>query len=1052
MKNNLLSRVSYLLMLLLVLLSVSELFAQGLNIRGRITDEKGEGLPGVTVMVKGTTNGASTGVDGTFSFTVPNREGTLVISFIGYKPREMAIPASGEVNVALQTDAKLLQEVEIGYGTATRQELTGSVGMANMQDIYKAPVKSVDEALAGRVAGVLVSANDGQPGSNQNIVIRGVGSITGSSAPLYVIDGFPMEESYSNSLSPNDIESIDILKDASATAIYGARGANGVILITTKRGKKGAPVVTYNAYYGFSENPKSLKLLNAYEYVKYQSELNAEFAEKAFFVEGRDLESYRNAPTIDLQDQIYQRSPVQNHEISVRGGNDNTIYSISGNIIDQDGIIVNSSFRRYQGRITLDQKLGKKIKVGVDLNYSNEKTNGTIATDANTTRLMYSNLSLLFSVWGHRPVNRPNETAGDQLFDPTLPESDFRVNPVVSAKNDFLQVLVNNFRANAYVEYTIIPSLTLRIAGGATNIMMERQGFFNSSTARGNFRRDEKLNGYIYHRPVTNWNNTNTLTYRKTFKTDHAVTAVVGTVIQKQEDGNYGFQAIQALNEQTGVDGLDEAEANFGTSGSSRWSMASFLGRVNYSYKNRYIVTGTLRYDGSSKFAPGNRWGVFPSVGLAWRVIEENFMKNISLLSDAKVRASYGATGNNRVSDFAYMSTLVVPRTSGYSFNNSSPTRGAILESYGNPNLKWETTVQSNIGVDLAFFNHRVDMVVDFYRKTTKDVLLNANLPYTTGLVNTSEQATAFKNIGKVQNDGLEFTINTINLRKNTFEWSTNFNISFNKNKVLGLNEGQTSLLQTVRFDQDFANTPAYIATLGQPIGQMYGLIWDGVYQLEDFDVSTNGAYVLKSTVPNNSQPRQNIQPGDIKYKDINGDLVVNELDFAVIGRGIPLHTGGFSNNITYKGFDLNVFFQWSYGNDIINANRLFFEGNAKRMVGLNQYAEVAERWTPENPSNTYFRTGGKRDLYYSSREVEDGSFLRLKTVSLGYNFSEALLHRIKLKTLRVYASAQNIYTWTNYSGSNPDVSTRHSALTPGFDFSAYPLARTVTFGLTTSF
>ena len=1020
-------------------------------VKGRVTDESGNPLPGVTVVIKSTAKGTITDTHGAYSLSVPADDAVLVFSFVGMTTVEEPVRARTGIDVTMREAIRNMDEVVIvGYGTLRKMDLTGSVESVKMNEMQKAPVKSFDESLAGRIAGVTVAGNDGQPGTNNNIVIRGVGSITGSTAPLYVIDGAPMEDSFANTLNPGDIESINILKDASATAIYGARGANGVVLITTKRGVKGAPVVTYNAYYGFSVPPKTLDLMGAYEFVKYQSELNPTYAQNVYFINGKTLEDYRDTKSIDLQKEMFQRSPVHNHELSLRGGSENTSYSVSGNVLDQDGIAINSGFKRYQGRITLDQQFNRKLKAGIDAAYTSEISHGAVLTQSSDS-YTYANLSLLYSVWGFRPVLGDNENLLDELFDPAMPATDFRVNPILSAKNELRRTKVDNLRANAYVEYKLTPALTLKLAGGVANIMVERRGFFNSQTTAGNERRDQKQNGFIYFRPVTNWNNTNTLTYNKSFNKIHHLNIVVGNVIQKQKDGDYGFSAIQVLNEGTGVDGLDEASANFGLSGSSRWSLASFLGRVNYSYRSKYILTGSARYDGSSKFAPGNRWGFFPSGALAWRMSEESFMKKMTFLTNAKLRLSYGATGNNRISDFAYLSTMSIPRNGGYSFNNGEPNRGALLENFGNPRLKWETTYQANIGYDLALFDNRVDISADLYRKTTEDVLLNANLPYSTGLTTIYDVATAYKNIGKIRNQGLEITVNTVNIRKKDFEWSTNFNISFNQNKVMELNEGQNALLQNVNFDTDFRNTSPYIAQVGKPIGQMYGLIWDGVYQYDDFD-QILGNYVLKGSIPSNGQARANVQPGDIKYKDINGDLVVNEMDFTVIGRGYPIHTGGFSNTFRYKGFDLNIFFQWSYGNDLINANRLFFEGNAKRVVALNQFATYENRWTPDNPSNEYFRTAGKRDTYYSSREVEDGSFLRLKTVSLGYDFGRSFTEKLRLKGLRVYASAQNLYTWTAYSGQNPDVSTRHSALTPGFDFAAYPLATTLTFGIKASF
>lgn len=1038
------------LFLLAFLLGPLGVVAQEFSIQGKVTGyENDESLPGVNIMYQGSTIGTITDVDGNYNLAVPDGNGVLVFSYIGFVQEEVPINNQSTINLSMVPDITSLDEVVvIGYGTAKKGDLTGAVELVEMKDLEKAPVKSFDEALAGRVAGLSVSGNDGQPGSNNNLVIRGIGSITGSTAPLYVIDGFPMEESFANTINPGDIESISVLKDASAAAIYGARGANGVIIITTKRGKKGPAQISYNAYYGLSENPKTIELMDAYEFVKFQNEADPIYTAEVYLSEGRDLDYYKTAESIDYQEDMYQSAPVHNHELSIRGGSDKTVYSISGNLIDQTGVLINSGFKRYQGRLTLDQGINDKLKVGADINYSSEKTYGSVVKDTHAG-LTYAQAGLLYSVWGYPPTKSLYEEDHDEIFNPAIPETDYRVNPILSAKNTLRETMVKNFRANSYVEWKILPELTFRAAGSVNNIMIERQSFFNSQTIGGNSKRPNKQNGSIYFDPINAWNNTNTLTYKKTFNDAHAIDAVVGMSFDSYKSGSYGFDAIHVENEGTGIDGLDEASNNQGRSGKSMWTLNSYFGRLNYNYKSRYLFTGSIRYDGSSKFARGRRWGLFPSGAFSWRMSEEGFLKNSEVISNAKLRLSYGAAGNNRVSDFAYMSTLSIPLHGGYSFDNAAPVRGALLQNYGNPYLQWETTLQANIGYDIALFDNRLELVVDVYDKTTKDVLLLANLPYSTGLT-VGDNARAYKNIGEIKNQGLEFTLNTINLVKNDFEWSTNFNISFNRNEVVSLTEGQSALLQTVAFDNDFRNNTPYIAAVGQPIGQMYGLIWDGVYQYEDFDLVL-GEYSLKNNITTNGRPRSNIQPGDIKYKDINGDNIVNEMDYTVIGRGLPIHTGGFSNNFRYKGFDLNIFFQWSFGNDIINANRIFFEGNAKHRKALNQYATYENRWTPENPSNEYFRAGGKQDYFYSSRVVEDGSFLRLKTVSLGYNFNDAFLNRVNLNSLRVYVSAQNLYTWDNYSGSNPDVSTYHSALTPGFDFSSYPLARTLTIGLSTT-
>lgn len=1019
--------------------------AQSTKISGRVTSADNEPLIGVTVMEKGTKTGTSTDADGKFVLTVSNPDAILAFRYVGYQSRDIPLNNRSTVTLVLKTqDSALNEVVVIGYGTTTRKDLTGSVGQVKMNEFEKAPVKSFDEALAGRVAGVQVSGSDGQPGENNTIVIRGAGSITQDNSPLYVVDGFPLEDANSNSINPADIASIDVLKDASATAIYGARGANGVIIITTKRGNVGAPVIAYSGYYGFQKNTKTMDLMSPYEFVKYQLELDPANAATTYLSNGKTLDDYKNEKGLDFQDQIYRTAPMQSHDISVRGGSDKTRYSVSGNIISQDGVILNSDFKRYQGRITLDQIVNQQLKIGANVNYSYSVSNGTIVNASSPTQSASTNL--LYAVWGYRPVTGGDNNLDDELFDDGFDYNviaDYRVNPVISAKNEIRRNLTTGFIANAYADYKIIPSLTLRITGGITNNMLKNEAFFNSLTQAGNPRNSSGVNGSIYYNPATVWLNENTLTYKKVFNKVHDLTVLGGYTMQGAKTARNGFNALNVPNESLGLDGLDESPSQIGTSLSSRWGLLSYLGRINYSYRSKYYVTASFRSDGSSKFAPGKRWGYFPSGALSWRMSGEKFMEKLKFVSDAKLRLSYGETGNNRVADFPYLDQITQPNLAGYSYSNGSPSKGAILTAFGNADLRWETTKQVNIGYDLSMFKQRVNLTLDLYRKTTHDLLLLALLPYTTGL------PTAYKNVGKMQNEGLEISLNTINIKRKDFNWSSNFNISFNRNKVLALSENQSSLTSPVSFDQKWNALSPYIAMLGQPAGQLYGAVWDGVYQYEDFTEGPQGVYTLKNGIPRNGNPT--VKPGDIKYKDLNGDGNVNASDFTVIGRGLPIHTGGLSNSFSYKGFDLNIFLQWSYGNDIINANRLLFEGNGKQSRFFNQFASYADRWQPDNPSNTLFRTGGQGPFYYSSRVVEDGSYLRLKTVSLGYNVPPALLKRARLKGLRVYASAQNLATWTNYSGPDPEVSVRNSTLTPGFDFSAYPRASTLVFGLNLS-
>lgn len=1016
------------------------------SVTGKIKGDDNQPLYGATVRVKDSQVIALSDKDGNYKIAVNEPSAVLVFSMIGFETQQVPVESKTVINVTLKAQNTGLNDVVIvGYGAVKRTDLTGSVAEVNMGDFNKASVKSFDEALAGRVAGVSVSGNDGQPGSVNNIVIRGYGSITQDNSPLYVVDGFPMEDGMNNSINPADIESINVLKDASSTAIYGARGANGVIIITTKKGKIGLPIITFNSYYGVQNVAKKMDLLSPYEFVKYQLELNPTLAPTTYLSGGKTLESYRDVQGIDLQDHIYQTAPMQNYSLSLRGGSDKTRYAVSGNIFDQKGIVINSGFTRYQGRMNLDQTINKNLKASVNINYSNSRSSGVSPSEpgSNTS---YSN-NLFYAVWGYRPVTGGDNDSGllDELIDPALSGNlfgDYRVNPVISTQNQIQNTITDNLIANAFLDYTILSGLSLRISGGITRNNIKLEGFYNSQTSRGSIYNTFGVNGSIYTVPTNSWLNENTLTYKKSFKSGHNFNVLGGYTMQALSSGRYGFSATQVPNESLGLDGLDQSSLLSSVSQRSRWGLSSFLARINYDYKSRYLLTASIRADGSSKFAPGRRWGTFPSGSFAWNMAKENFLSNLRFISEAKLRISYGLTGNNRIGDFSYLSQILLGPLPAYSYNNGAASTGAQLSSLGNPDLKWETTAQTNIGYDLSLFNNRINFTVDAYRKTTRDLLLLANLPYTLGI------GSAYKNVGKVKNEGLELSLNTVNINTKDFTWKTSFNISFNRNKVLELAENQKEILSPVFFDFSYNSLFAYTAQVGQPIAQMRGYKWDGVYQYSDFDQPTAGTYVLKSTVPTNGTARANIRPGDIKYKDLNGDLVVNADDITAIGRGIPIHTGGFVNDFRYKGFDLNVFFQWSYGNDLINANRLVFEGNGKNTLTLNQFATWSDRWQPDNPSNTLFRTGGQGPFAYSSRIIEDGSYLRLKTVTLGYNLSEQLTKRLKIKSLRVFASAQNLITWTNYSGPDPEVSIRNSALTPGFDYSAYPRPRTLTFGL----
>lgn len=793
--------------------------------------------------------------------------------------------------------------------------------------------------------------------------------------------------------------------------------------------------------------------MNAYDFLAYNLERDLTIGSSAspsptytyLTQPGKTLADYQNYPATDWQSPFFKTGSLRNYSLAIRGGTKQTLYSVSGSIDNQDGTIISTGYDRYQGRVTLDQTVNDKLKVGINANYAHMLQYGNSAsasTNSGTTNILYS-------VWGYNPLSSYSDV--DALDATTSSANDYKFNPILNQANLVRNVKTDNLNVNTYLTYSITPKLVLKVTGVLNNSIVDNENFNNSNTYYGspltNAGKSNGVNGSVSTAKVNNWANENTLTYTNIFNKAHNLNVLVGFTEQGNTSSTRGFGANFVPNESLGISGLDEGTLNPSATKdvSSLWNAASFLSRIAYNYNSKYYATFSYRADGSSKFAPQNHWGYFPSAAVAWRFTEEDFLKNNKIISDGKLRLSYGKTGNNRVGDFSYLSSTGIPTNMSYSFNNTYVSSIVPL-TIGNPDLKWETTGQYDAGFDLSFLNSRINLTADVYRKTTKDLLLNATLPTSTGY------STAYENIGSVQNQGLELTLNTVNVVSKDFKWSSSFNISFNQNKVLALANNQEALLTSVAWDNNWSSIPGYIAKVGQPLGLMYGYIWDGVYQYSDFNKTATGTYILKDNVPTNGNTRTSIQPGDIKYKDLNGDGVVNSSDYTVIGRSQPIHTGGFSNNFTYKNFDLNIFFQWSYGNQIQNTSRLVFEGNALNKPYLEQFSSYSDHWTPTNTGSSNYRSGGYYGGGYSTRTVEDGSYLRLKTASLGYNIPKKLLKKINVSSFRVYVSGQNLYTWTKYTGLDPEVSTYNSALTGGFDYSAYPRSRTIAFGANITF
>lgn len=1018
------------------------------TVRGKVTDENGETLPGVSILVKGSQRGTVSDEKGDYRIEVQDESTTLVFSFVGYLSKEVAVGNRTSLDVFLATDTKALDElVVVGYGSTRKSDLTGAVGQVDVKSLVKAPVASFAEALSGRIAGVQVSATDGQPGGGMNIMIRGAGSLTQSTTPLYVVDGFPIEGLDAKTLNPEDIKTISILKDASATAIYGSRAANGVILIETKRGMPGKAVLNVSSSLGFQMNPKQIPLMSPYEFLKYQLELNPTLPSTlAYFTNDKTLEDYRNVAGTSWQDKVIRTGAVQIHNIALRGGNKQTQYSISGSMYDQKGVIINTGTKRYSGRINIDQTLNERIKAGITANYSGVSSFGQVINSSagSTSPSSY----VMMRTWIYRPIAPdPSVNLEEELVDEdAVNNSDFRVNPFIDLENQHQYNVSNVLDGNLYVNYSIAKGLTFRTTGGVRLNKGRADRFYNTKTSQGspfNPANTNGVNGSVAYSTSNSFSNENTLNY-KTKVGNHNFDVLGLFALNGVNSLSSGYGGRLLPNENLGMDGIDEGVSYNSSSSSSTNTMVSYAGRIDYNYKSKYLATFTYRADASSKFV--DPWGYLPSGALGWNMHKEAFFgRALPFISNSKLRASYGTTGNNRIGDFESLPRLT-QTLDGYSFNNATPIGGVYISAVGNSSLRWEKVTTMDIGYELGMLDNRVALEVDLYRRTTNDLLLNASLPPTTGF------STALKNIGKLRNDGLEFTLNTVNIERRNFSWNSSFNISFNKNTIMELTRGQQSLPANGRYESQF-NKPLYTSEIGKPAGMMIGFLWEGNYQYEHFDNPSPGVYILKNNVPTNGAVRNTIQPGDIKYTDLNNDGIINDFDLTIIGRGQPKHTGGFSNNFIYKGLSLNVFFQWSYGNNIFNANRLALEGNSNGRANVNQFASYVNRWSPENQTNENYRTRGQGPIgFYSSKTVEDGSYLRLKTVSLDYSIPSSLIEKLRISNLTFSVAAQNVLTWTKYTGMDPEVSVLSQVLAPGFDFSSYPQARTLTFGVKATF
>lgn len=1030
------------LVALLSCLTLSAVAQAPYQLRGRVVDRNGNPLLGTTVVCKNNPQvGTVTDTEGYFTLNVTPNE-VLSVSMISYETSEVPVQGRRTLVVELKESNEQIEEiVVIGYGEQSAKDVTGAITAVDIAALEQMPTTDVNEALQGRMAGVVISSNDGQPGEEMNLVIRGANSVTQDNSPLYVVDGFPTEDFSMMDLNPNDIKSISILKDASAGAIYGSRGANGVIIIETKSGR-GKTTVNYSGSLAIKEVANTMEVMDPYEYVRYTNELNPEYGKTLLEDRAMTLDDYRTYPGYNWQEQLFQTALTHNHSVTVSGSSDNTQYVFSGSYLNQEGVVISTGYERFQGRIKVDQKITPKLTLGVNANYTYGETDGALAAEAGSSTSSWQSY-LMYRVWSFSPIDKgvlDSDEGEEASVDVT------KLNPITSAVHSLRLVEQKSFLGNISLKYQITPELRWTSTFGMSHRNNDEKRFNGSKTYAG-FKHKYNtngMNGSYENDSRREWVNENMLNFKKKFNRRHTLNAMAGFTLQNYTRSRYGYNVIQIPNDALGFSGLETGTPNKIRSTESQNRTMSFLGRVNYSLLSRYLFTVSFRADGSSKFPEDNRWGYFPSAAIAWRINNESFLKRTRWIDDLKLRLSWGITGNNRIGDFSYYSAL--DYTDHFALGNGNPSAAAGISSYANKALTWEETEQYDLGLDFAILKNRIRLTADVYRKTTRDLLLNAYVPFSTGI------GSAQLNVGSVRNEGVELTLETVNVKTRNFTWSSSFNIAFNQNEVLELANGQTAFTTNVSWTGDFSATPLYITRVGGPISSFYGLIWDGVYQVEDFNQKPDGSYELKSTVPDNGNNRNIIQPGDIKYVDQNGDGTITNDDMVVMGRTNPIHTGGFSNDFRWKNFSLNLFFQWSYGNDIMNANRIALEGNyAGRTV--NQFASYIDRWSFDNQDSQNFRAGGYGPRgYYSTRTLEDGSYLRLKNVTLAYDLPKKLIRRLSLSKAQIYVSLQNLWVLTDYSGMDPEVSTVHSTLTPGFDYSAYPRNKTYTFGVKIGF
>lgn len=993
---------------------------------GVVAESDGSSITGVSVVIKNTLTGTSTDIDGYFSIEA-SEGAVLVFSFLGFEEQEIVLTRNKYLSVIMKPEYNSLEEVVVvGYGHLKKADLTASISSVKAEDLVRTSITSLDQGLQGRAAGMVVLNTSGQPGAGTSIRIRGASSINGTNEPLYVIDGIPvMGDDVSSglvhspslnplaSINPNDVESISVLKDASATAIYGARGANGVVLITTKRGSKGKIKTSVNMYYGIQQISKTMDMLNAEQLAVLANEAadNANIDRKLIFA---DLNNLRKKST-DWQSEIFRSAPIQNYEVGFSGGSDKSLYFLSVNFFSQDGIIIGSDYKKGGLRLNLDQELSSRLKVGTSVNLSHNQSNGSVTNYEGAFASSITSWALEMNPG--LPVYNED---GSYVYENNT--SNPAVGNPVQDANEFQQ-LTKNTRgiANLYAELGILNGLNFKTNFGLDFYNMKEQSFASKDIKRGESTEGlasvGTLEGY-------NWIWENTLNYNNTFVEKHALNAVLGMSAQKKvdealavanaefNDGRLGYHSIQS-----------GALKQMSNTSYNAWQMLSYLARVNYTFDNRYLFTLTGRIDGSSKFGPNNKYGFFPSAAFAWRISEEQFMNRFDNLDNLKLRFSYGKVGNEGIS--AYSSQGLLLNTEAYIGDNTI-IMGQAPWTMENQSLKWETTTQYNLGIDISLFQNRLSLTADIYSKQTEDLLLNVPVAFHSGF------DSVMRNIGSMENKGFEISLGLEPIRNKSFYWESNITFGYNKNEITDLANSDKIMGTSVLGISNWTWLEE-----GLPIGTIYGYKTDGIAQ--------SGENL--STIP--YFPGKTIDYGDRKYVNQNPDQdnILNEDDLVVLGNANPDFTYGWNNTFSYDLGDrcgrlnLIIYLQGVSGNEIANFNKFALES----FDGTKNNSTAAlERWTPGNPSDKYPRANAVAQTnVLSDHQVEDGSYLRVKDLTLAYDLPERWLEKLSIPSLQIAFSGKNVFTFTDYSGFDPEVSRfGKNNLSMGADYGSYPMAK----------